>query len=138
MVSAADVQATARGMVGTPFRHQGRRPGRGLDCAGVVIETARALGLAFEDWRAYSRYPDGRTLERILDRCLERAPEPTPGGVLLFRFDALPQHVAVATERRGLIYLVHSYSRIGRVVEHRLDERWQACLVRAYRWEGVA
>jgi cell wall-associated NlpC family hydrolase len=137
MPSAAAVQAEARGWVGVPFRHQGRGVG-GVDCAGVVIETARALGLPHEDWRGYSRHPDGHTLEAILDRCLVRAEAPTPGGVLLFRFDSLPQHVAVATERHGRLYMVHSYSRIGRVVEHGLDEAWERQLVRAYRWEGVA
>lgn len=32
-------------LIGTPFRAGGRRPGQGLDCAGVVIEALRAMGV---------------------------------------------------------------------------------------------
>jgi hypothetical protein len=37
--------AEARRWLGTPFRHQGRIRGEGVDCIGLVLEPARALGL---------------------------------------------------------------------------------------------
>jgi branched-chain amino acid transport system ATP-binding protein len=53
--------AEARCWLGTPFRHQGRIRGQGVDCIGLVLEPARALGLT--DYRpgAYSRLPDAGT-----------------------------------------------------------------------------
>ena len=48
------VVAQARAWLGTPWRHQGRSP-RGVDCAGLVVLVARALGLADHDVAGYSR-----------------------------------------------------------------------------------
>ncbi len=32
-----DFVRVARSYIGTPFHHQGRLPGVGLDCAGVIV-----------------------------------------------------------------------------------------------------
>ena len=136
-VTRGDIEAEARRWVGTPFRHQGRTE-RGLDCAGFIIRVSYELGLAHEDWRAYGRQPDGSAVESILARLGVVVPKPKRGDVLLLRFNGTPQHLAIATERRGQLYIVHSHSSAGRVVEHRFDERWRSRLVRAYTWEEVA
>ena len=36
--------AAARACIGTPFHHQGRRPGAGLDCIGLIVIALRAAG----------------------------------------------------------------------------------------------
>jgi cell wall-associated NlpC family hydrolase len=43
-MTAAEIIAAARACLGTPFRHQGRLPGIGLDCAGVALHVAQAVG----------------------------------------------------------------------------------------------
>jgi hypothetical protein len=47
-----------------------------------------------------------------------------------------PQHVALITDHG----IIHSYSGVGKVVEHGLDERWQQRISAAYRFpyfEGI-
>ena len=36
-------------LIGIPFRHAGRLPGRGIDCFGVLIEVYRRQGIAIPD-----------------------------------------------------------------------------------------
>ena len=43
----------ARTMAGTPFMHQGRVPGTGLDCAGIIWCAHRMAGIKIPDTRAY-------------------------------------------------------------------------------------
>ncbi len=41
-----------------------------------------------------------------------------------------PQHVALVTDHG----IIHSYSGVGKVVEHGLDDRWQQRITAAYRF----
>jgi cell wall-associated NlpC family hydrolase len=140
MIPADRVVEESRKWVGTPFLHQGRKRGIGVDCAGVVVGVAAALGLPHEDRLAYSRTPDGATLEAILDRHLVRCGRRLgEGHIALFRFSKHPQHVGIVTRHpSGGWGLVHGYARMGCCEETRLDERWLRRLVRVYRWEAVA
>lgn len=127
----------ARAFLGTRFRHQGRVPGRGLDCAGVIVCAARAVGLSGYDAAGYGRLPVGHALRAHLDAagCAEIGLEQVrPGDVYLMRFDGDPQHLALVTD----IGILHACGDIGRVVEHRLDAVWRARIVAALRLPGVA
>lgn len=70
--------AEARSWIGTPFRHQGRRKGQGVDCLGLLAGVAAALALKGRDGRplasrdslAYGHYPDETVLRQGLERCL--------------------------------------------------------------------
>ena len=59
-VTGEAVVAQARTWLGTPWRHQGRSP-RGVDCAGLVVLVARALGLADHDVAGYGRHSSGHS-----------------------------------------------------------------------------
>lgn len=56
MISTHTVVDAARSFEGTPFVHQGRLPGVGLDCGGVVICAYREAGLHIVD-SVYQRVP---------------------------------------------------------------------------------
>lgn len=135
---ASDVIDAARQMVGTPFRHQGRIPGVALDCAGLVVAVARQLGLDPQTPEDYGRTPANGLLEATLDGepCLQRIypVDRQPGDILLMRFSREPQHVAILASDT----IIHSYSAVGRVVEHRIDAQWESRIVRVYRFRGVA
>ncbi len=134
-VTGMDVVCVARGFLGTPFRHQGRVPGRGLDCAGVIVCAARALGLSGYDVAGYGRLPSGDAMADHLRAAGCRAIEiPSPGDIYLMRFETNPQHLALVTD----IGVLHAYAEIGRVVEHRLDAVWRARIVGAFRLPGIA
>lgn len=75
----------ALGLKGTPFRHQGRDPASGLDCAGVVLHVAEKTGASIDAPDDYSRAARGGFLQGILEkrlRCVTR--DPLPGDVVAF------------------------------------------------------
>lgn len=136
MPTRAEILAEARTWLGTPFHHQGRVKGVGVDCVGLIVGVLRTLGHAPLDQTGYGREPHAGLLEAALEAQLMRVAldAAQPADVLLLRFVREPQHVGLLTEAGGII---HTYERVGRVVEHRLDEAWRRRLVRAYRLPGV-
>lgn len=138
-VTRAQVIAEARSWVGTPFHHQGRLKGVGVDCAGLLICVGKELGLSDFDVTGYARVPDGRMLQAHCDAHLIRIArdEVRPGDVLLMRWRRYPQHVAIMADGGEPCSIIHAYEDVGRCVEHRLDETWAARIVQAYRIRGV-
>lgn len=143
----AAVVAEARSWLGTPWQHQARTRGVGVDCAGLVIGVARALGIvaAGMDVNHYARMPDGRNLIAHCDEWMHRIPPHAaqPGDVLVMRFDRHPQHLAIACDyAHGGLAIVHALDnqdrRRARVVEHRLAPQLRANVVAAYALPGVA
>jgi cell wall-associated NlpC family hydrolase len=111
----------ARTWLGVPFMHQGRSR-RGVDCIGLVIVVAQALDLvpsSFER-RDYGRIPNRDELgKKIREHCQPLA-EPKPGCMFAMRWNKEAAHVAIYTGET----LIHSYERMGRVVEHSFRGRW--------------
>lgn len=136
-MKAADIITAARVHLGTPYRHQGRVPGLALDCAGLFVAVCQDLGLQVEDEAGYGRTPFKGLLEQCIDRqpFLTRVPreQMQAGDVLLMRFQTDPQHVAFHAGDT----MIHAYSNVGRVVEHRLADVWRARIVHVYRFEGA-
>jgi NlpC/P60 family putative phage cell wall peptidase len=131
-VAPADLVAAARGFLGTPFHHQGRQKGMGLDCIGLVVVALRANGILVRDRMDYGRRPDGVSLIAALqEHGAARVATRQAGDVLLFRFDRQPQHVALAT---GEGRMIHAYAPVGRVVETEIGASWQRRLVGIYRF----
>jgi hypothetical protein len=56
----------------TPFHHQARLEGVGVDCVGLVISVAREMGAVPADWDVggYGRVPDGKRLVHHLSERL--------------------------------------------------------------------
>lgn len=136
-MSPDHITTAARLLLDTPFKHQGRIPGVALDCAGLVVAVAQALGLPVADQTGYSRSPSGGLLEAALDSqpCLQRIPGPAQeGDVVLMRFKGDPQHLGIVAGGN----LIHAWQVVGKVVEHRFDPEWQRRTVRVYRFVGVS
>lgn len=138
MSRAAQIVAAAKTAIGTPFRHQGRMVGKGLDCAGLAIHCAQSAGISTYDENDYPRQPGGGRLEAAFDKQPElkriKISEMMPGDILLMTFEGQPQHVAIVSE----IGIIHAYEPIGRVVEHGLNKFWRSRIVRAYRFVEVS
>jgi cell wall-associated NlpC family hydrolase len=118
--------------LGTPFHHQGRQKGVGLDCIGLIVVALGAIGVAVQDRTDYGPRPDGVSLVRGLLAHGARPVETAAlGDILLFRFDRQPQHVALANGAGGMI---HAYAPAGRVVETNLGQAWMRRLVGIYRF----
>lgn len=136
MVSRSEIIAEARTWLGTPFHHQGRLKGVGVDCAGVVIGVAKALGLSDFDTTAYPRIPSAEQLRRALDANMESifVQDAKEGDVLVFCFDREEQHVGFLSD----VGIIHSYSQVKKCVEHSLDATWKSRIRGAYRFRGIA
>lgn len=133
----------AKACMKTPFKHQGRVAGVGLDCAGLYVHVCRELGLDHEDAKGYPRNPYDKQLQSQLDAqpCLVRIPisEMQEGDILCMRITREPQHIAFhAGIIDGLVYVIHASSEHGGVVMHRLDELWKARIMRVYRFKDFA
>lgn len=134
-MTSDDIIAAARRAVGTPFKHQGRTPGIGLDCAGLALTAAAEVGAETVDKEGYPRRPFGGILEATLNEQpgLVRVFEMLPGDILLMRFDVGPQHLGVFTGKT----MIHAYAPARIVCEHDFTPEWAARVVAIYRFIGV-
>lgn len=145
-ITTQDIIRTARSWLRTPFHHQGRVKGAGVDCIGLIVGVINELNLSdgnggrlsAHDDTNYSPLPDGVRLKAMLDEHLQSImlSELAPGDIALFRFQQQPQHVGFITDRAdGTLGILHCYSNSEFVIEHRLNEGWMSMLVQAYRFK---
>jgi cell wall-associated NlpC family hydrolase len=146
MIERADIVAEARAWLKTPYMHQQRMKGIGVDCAGLVIGVARNLGMVAADFdvNGYSRQPDGFSLMAHCERWMRRIDrdEMQLGDVIVTRYDADPNHFGILADYlHGGLSVIHALgTRDGRghVLEHRLDAGTLARFVAAFKLPGVA
>jgi NlpC/P60 family putative phage cell wall peptidase len=139
-----DVVREAREWIGTPFKHQGALKGVACDCIGLIKAIGMQHGLMDYDPNS----DGGLVLRQLFDdagqqahaRSLEPLVYPIPvaeAEIADFYFMAWgrePQHVALITDHG----IIHSYSGVGKVVEHSLDDRWRQRIAAAYRFPYFA
>lgn len=143
-VTRFDVVAEARQWLDVPYVHQGRSRA-GVDCAGLVIVVARALGLVAPDFdvNGYARTPDGSSLLETCDELMTRIPlwELRPGNVLVLRFAQEPQHLGIVGDYLygglSLIQALGSSDGKGRVIEWQITRRKGWKPAQAYALRGV-
>lgn len=143
MTTRAEVVAEARSWIGTPFQHQQRLKGVGVDCAGLVIGVARELGLVAADFdvTGYSRAPDGTLLE-LCDANMARIGQDQmqPGDVVVVSVESDPQHMGILGDYvHGGLSIIHAASIGPRqaVIETRLMFSRAMTFVAAYSMPGV-
>lgn len=140
----------AREYLDTPFRHQGRRKGIGIDCVGLPLCVGEDLGmidargLAFNrfDHSNYPAQPIGNMLaEEIAARAIEIPRDRIrPADIVTLRCGRVEMHVAIVSALDGgRLGLIHAYNGGPRcVTEHGLDGTWRARIVKAFRFPEVA
>lgn len=132
-----EIVDAARQHLGTRWRHQARVPGVALDCLGLIVVTARDLGLLVEDTVNYSRRPNSRLLWKEVSRQLARVEgdEIKAGSVLLMHFskDQNPYHFAFATSDSRMI---HGYAKARKVVEHDIED-WLPSITAVFDFPGI-
>lgn len=130
--------AAARACLGVKFKHRGRDPKTGLDCAGLVVHSLHQIGLDPHDLKTYGREPfqDGlvRVVQSNLGPPLPKHSDILPGDILLFRFSRDPHHLGIAGDYiHGGLSLIHAYGGAEKVVEHRFDQIWIDRVCDVYR-----
>lgn len=131
----------ARTCLGTPYHHQGRLPGVGLDCIGLLVYAGAASGRLAPgvDVTGYPRYPDGKLLLHHLDAHLDRVhpDDMRPSDAVCVAYEKHPQHVGIlGSYRHGGLSMIHALGSAGKVVEHRLLFTRLMRLVCVYRYRG--
>ncbi len=131
------IVAHARSMIGTRWRHRGRKPWA-VDCIGLVELSLRAAGWAprVDVPRYYGREPWDDRLRRelrahfglpVADWCA--------GDIPLIRWRlGEPSHVGVLADHPyGGLSIIHA-SNVDGVVETSLRGRIADCVLEVYRW----
>lgn len=125
--------AIARSLLDTPWRHQGRDPASGIDCAGL-------LEIAYEApfTVAYSRHPHGglitKRMELTFGPAIDDEPQAGDAVTLGFGFNGVVRHVGmIADYAHGGLSIIHTDSVVGRVVEHPFDDKWRRRVRGVYR-----
>lgn len=109
----------ARSWLGTPWHHNQRQKGVGVDCANFIVGTIEECGYPRLDLGNYSKRPEGDSLLRIMEQYGVETDNIAQGDVLVFAaaFKGPPTHLGFAVENEESIGLIHADSRRGEVVE---------------------
>ena len=128
----------ARGWLGTPFKHQGRVKGVGVDCLGLLVGVAQELDLRDGQGRSlaqfdaldYGHMPDEKRLWAGLCNSLCLLKDGQDDAVIaLFAIDGTARHLGVLACDQAYPTVIHAYAPARKVVEHRLDEMWERRIV---------
>lgn len=153
MYQSHPIVSEARSWIGTRFHHQGRVKAAnghkgGVDCLGLIIGVAGALGLQDKRGNAlltqydetdYPWLPRGEALKmKMCDVLREVLPDAIQDGDIgLFSLDNNPQHVGVLAKVQNGFTLIHAYAPSRKVVEVTFDEFWQKSLNAVFRCGGA-
>lgn len=109
-----------------PFRHQGRKPAIGLDCAGLVLWGLKQIGRPVVDVRGYGTEPHKNGLRDAIEANLgPTVSDMRAGDVVLMRFHGAPRHVALLTTMpEGHLGMIHVHADNKVVSEHSFDGYW--------------
>lgn len=142
-IPISSILAEAREWLDTPWRHQGRSKGHGVDCVGLLVGVGRGIGISnMDDPKGYGRDP-GRSrdlilyLEKHFDR-YDKNEEPLPGDIILIRDLNGPTHVGIVAENKGRKTIIHADNcHRRRVIEHRYGSIFSKRIVAIYRLPGI-
>lgn len=109
---ANELVETAKSLVGTRYRHQGRNEA-GLDCAGLMIVTGQRCGLSNFDTTSYSNRPNAVEFTREMMRAeCKQIPlaELSHGDLLRINTAGWPVHIAIyEVDEQGQEWYIHAF-----------------------------
>lgn len=132
LFNADSIVSIARECLGVKWVHQGRSEIYGIDCIGLLVYVAKRIHYPLKDIVDYQRVADGKQLIAELEAQLKASSEPAPGKVVAVSFNnrKTPQHVGILTS----VGIIHTYTKVGKVVEHRLNDTWLKRIHSIYEW----
>lgn len=137
------IVAEAKSWIKTPFHHEARIKGAGVDCANLLIAVYSAVGLVPEftpdhyppDWHMHRDEP--RFVKALLDYAdpLPEGELPLPGDVAMFRYGRHEAHGSIVI---AWPMIVHAWSDAGMVTTSEADTGPLAArLIGFYRVRGL-
>lgn len=141
MVESQRIVEVARSFIGTPWHHDARLKGVGIDCTGLIAEVWRECGVPVQDVRGYGK---GDEYDAMVTAIAAHAFEVAGlrvqhGDVACFRGRQMWNHCGFVVIEGGEASLIHAYSSpsVMKVVEQPFDSSWWRRLVAAYRYRGT-
>lgn len=156
MTTKQEIAATAESWEGTPFHHQGRAKGVGVDCIGLIVGickdldlksgnhdpvNGRHISLHEYDDPSYSANPNPTQLFKTLNVfCDPISPDELDvGDVILFTMDRWPQHVGIVTSITAQgTFFIHASQPVGKTILSRYDKRWKKLTAGQFRFPEAA
>lgn len=130
----------------TPFLHQHRILGHGVDCWNLIRAPGEACGVLsideelFAPFAAYGLQPSPRQVLGVLSTFLRPVTgEPMLADVACIAWRPnLPMHMAILGEHEGRPTLLHASSKFGKVVHHGFVAEWPRLVHSWWRYPGLA
>ena len=143
MTTRDQVVAEAMSWLGTPFHHEARLKGVGVDCANLLIGVFAAVGMvepiALEhyahDWHLHQ--DDPKFMRYLLQHAdpLPPGEPPLPGDIAMFRYGRQAAHGAIVT---AWPVVVHAWLEVGAVTLTEADRgQLGSRLAGLYRIRGL-
>lgn len=132
----------ARYWLDVPFKHQGRNE-RGIDCAGLIIEVAKAFDVVHQDFNEANyprRSPHSKAFIQYFDKHLSKKMnnQIKPGDVAVLKEPVFPCHCGIIGIRNGELTLIHSHAPRKKVVEEFFfQSNWDKLHVATFEFPGV-
>ncbi len=136
------VVTSARGWIGTPYRHQASRKNAGTDCLGLLRGVWReVLGVEPERPPAYSKdWSEPANVETLWTAAArhlipKELDDEAPGDVLLFRMreGSVAKHLGIAGRVGDDASFIHAYSG-HTVVESPLSAPWRRRIAARFKF----
>ncbi len=144
MATREDVVRVARTWLRTPFHHQARVRGHGVDCGNLVAEVGAELGLmsSLEPGELrYSRRPNPNQMRAVIAKYLDpvEGREPLPGDVVWMGWQGpgVPMHLGILTLLHGA-GILHAYADAGQVVETAVPPNMWVKVHSVWTYRGLA
>lgn len=139
MIDRQKIVEAARTYLGTPFMHQGRMRGVGIDCAGLLTCVSYDVGMGDVRITDYTRQPNPARFRDTTREYLEpvQFTELAPGDVLTFSIAGVEQHYGLLVDVNPKRF-VHAYQSVGKCVEQELTLPWLRRLRGCYRFPEAA
>ena len=129
----------ARSWLYTPWKHNQKIKGVGVDCVNFLVAIAEEVKYPIEPIpENYARLPKTLEIKEYLDNNFIARPKEDwcdleATNILLLEIDGRLCHVAMATSPTTMI---HANQRLGRVAEHAIDGIWSNKIRGVYRLLG--
>lgn len=132
-----EIIKVARSIVGTPYVHQGRVKGVGVDCVGTILIVARELNLTDFEISGYGRRSEGvEMFAEFKQQCGNPVDNPLPGDILMFA-EKDWRHCGILSSKDEVNTIIHTHRAVKKCVEHCLDNYWQTMIFAAFRFPNV-
>ena len=135
MITAQDIISEAETWIDTPFKHQGRLKGIGVDCYGLIVEIARHFNITNYREANYGRVPQPRLMWKELrtQMCESNLTNAKPGYVFFMAFNKQPMHLALYDGEN----IIHALSTAKKCIKQRFTPELQRLVRGVFYYKGV-